>query len=67
MSGGAGQWLARIVINLNRYILVMALAWAWASAWMHQHRAEIFWVVQLVQQSYYCQLIAAVHPPCGGN
>ena len=64
MSGEARQRLGRIVVNLKRYILVVALAWAWASAWMHQHRAEIFWVVQ---QSYYCQLIAVVHPPCGGN
>ena len=47
-SGAAEQWLGRIVVNLNRYILVMALASAWASAWMHQHCAEIFWVVQLV-------------------
>ena len=41
-SGAAEQWLGRIVINLNRYILVMALASAWALAWMHQHCAEIF-------------------------
>ena len=66
-SGAAEQWLARIVVNLNRYILVMALASAWASAWMHQHCAEIFWVVQLVQQSCFLQSIAVVHPPFGGN
>ena len=66
-SGAAEQWLGRIVVNLNRYIVVIALASACASAWMHQHCAEVFWVVQLVQQSCYRQSIAAVHPPFGGN
>ena len=66
-SGAAEEWLGRIVVNLNRYILVMALASAWASAWMHQHCAEIFWVVQLVQQICFRQSIVVVHPPFGGN
>ena len=53
VSGAAEHWLGKIVVNLNRYVVVMALASGWASAWMHHHRAEIFWVVQLVYQSCF--------------